>query len=166
MYVWDVDPNHGKEIREERWQRLKEEKTMTFESEHKTRDGEVYPVEITNHYIEFGGVEYEFAFVKDISERKEREKELEELSERYNSLYEGSQDAVYVHDFEGNFIDADPTALDMFGYSEEEIQSLSFEDLLTEDQLPKAEKVLEQILETGVQEETSEFKIKRKMEIS
>ncbi len=74
MHVWDIDPDHGEEIREERWEKLKEEKTMTFESEHETKSGEVYPVEITNHYIEFRGEEYEFAFAKDITGLKKAKK--------------------------------------------------------------------------------------------
>ena len=80
MAVWSVDPNHEKELREERWQKLKEEKTMTFESKHETKDGEVYPVEITNHYIDFGGDEYEFAFAKDITDRKKAKKRTDFLN--------------------------------------------------------------------------------------
>ncbi len=71
MHVWDVDPNHGEDLREERWEKLKKEKVLNFETEHKTKDGEIYPVEITNHYLEFDGEEYEFAFAIDITERKE-----------------------------------------------------------------------------------------------
>jgi len=79
MYVWDVDPNHGKEMREKRWQKMKEEKTMNFESEHITKDGKIYPVEITNHYIEFKGKEYEFAFAQDITDRKEAQEKRDFL---------------------------------------------------------------------------------------
>lgn len=86
MHVWDVDPNHGEEIREQRWQKLKKEGSMTFESEHKTKDGEIYPVEITNHYIEFEDEEYEFAFVKDITKRKKAEKELLRSEEKKDFL--------------------------------------------------------------------------------
>ncbi len=79
MHVWDVDPNHGEDIRKERWEKLKDEKVLKFESEHKTKDGEVYPVEITSHYLEHGGEKYEFAFAKDITERKKGEEREEFL---------------------------------------------------------------------------------------
>ncbi len=98
MYVWEIDPNHGKNIREERWQKLKEEESMTFESEHETKDGEIYSVEITNHYIEFEGNKYEFAFAKDISERKEKERALK----RKNRYLEHTPEFVTVIDQDGN----------------------------------------------------------------
>lgn len=97
MSIWDVSPDYEKDSREERWQKLKEEKTMTFESEHETSDGEVYPVEITNHHIEFEGREYEFAFAKDISQRKEKEKELK----RKNRYLDHTPEYVTVVDGEG-----------------------------------------------------------------
>ncbi len=82
MHIWDLDPDHGKDIREERWELLKEKGALNFESEHQTKEGEVYPVEITSQYIEHGGEEYEFAFARDITERKKREQELKR-KERY-----------------------------------------------------------------------------------
>lgn len=78
MYVWDVDPNpeHAGETREERWKKLKEQEVIHFETDHKTKEGEIYPVSVTSHYIEHGGKEYEFAFVRDITDRKESKLKL------------------------------------------------------------------------------------------
>lgn len=79
MHVWDIDPNHGEDIRKERWEKLKKEKVLNFETEHKTKDGETYPVEIISHYIEHNGDEYEFAFVRDITKRRKAEEREEAL---------------------------------------------------------------------------------------
>ena len=88
-----------------------------------------------------------------------RQKEIEE---RYLSLFNHSRDAVYFHDFEGNFIDANDVALNMLGYSRDDIPNLNFVDLLSEDQLTAAMSFLKELLETGAQSDTAEFILKRK----
>jgi len=62
----------------------------------------------------------------EIEERKQAEKALRESEEKYKALFDRSLDCVYVHDFEGNFIDANPAALDLLGYTKEEIPSVNF----------------------------------------
>ena len=78
MSVWDVDPNFSEEDWRDKWKKLKEEKVQDLESEHSTADGQTYPVEITSHYIKYNGDEYEFAFARDITDRKQSQRKLEE----------------------------------------------------------------------------------------
>ncbi|MFP4202371.1 MAG: HD domain-containing phosphohydrolase, partial [Candidatus Acetothermia bacterium] len=85
MKVWDVDPNPGypKNKRTQWWKRLKEEGPLNFESAHRTKAGETYPVQVNSHYLQYKGKEYEFAFAKDITEQKET---LEQLQQSENKL--------------------------------------------------------------------------------
>ncbi|MFP4507778.1 MAG: HD domain-containing phosphohydrolase [Candidatus Acetothermia bacterium] len=85
MKVWDVDPNPGypKNKRTQWWKRLKEEGPLNFESAHRTKAGETYPVQVNSHYLQYKGKEYEFAFAKDITEQKET---LEQLQRSENKL--------------------------------------------------------------------------------
>ena len=78
----DIVPGYSKERRQRYWQKLKEEKMLVFESEHQSRSGETFPVEVTTRYLKFNDKEYEFAFVQDITERKAKEKKLKHLSYR------------------------------------------------------------------------------------
>jgi PAS domain-containing protein len=80
----------------------------------------------------------------DIKKRQEAEEALRENDERYKALFERSLDVVYLHDFDGNFLDVNKSALDLLGYSREDIPSLNFASLLDPEQLPIA---LESILE-------------------
>jgi PAS domain S-box-containing protein/putative nucleotidyltransferase with HDIG domain len=96
------------------------------------------------------------------SRRESVEAHLQEIEERYLSLFNHSRDAVYFHDFEGNFIDANDVALDLLGYAREDITNLNFTSLLSEDQLPRALDFLAELLETGTQEELAEFKLRCK----
>ena len=37
------------------------------------KDGQLFPVEVINNYVEYDGKEYDVAFLRDITERKEAE---------------------------------------------------------------------------------------------
>jgi PAS domain S-box-containing protein len=99
---------------------------------------------------------------EDITERKLAEEKLKQSEERYTALFERSNDAVYTCDFDGNFIDANPTALKMLGYTKVEISSIDFSSLLSKEQLPLAFEKLKEIFETGTQKEITEYRLRRK----
>lgn len=89
----------------------------------------------------------------------EKEKELEE---RCRALFDRTLYCVYVHDFEGNFLDANETALNLLGYTRDEISSLDFTSLLDEDQLKTARKATKDLLKSGVQETPIEYRLRKK----
>jgi diguanylate cyclase (GGDEF)-like protein/PAS domain S-box-containing protein len=64
----------------------------------------------------------------DITERKKAETAVLENEERYRNLFEDSRDAIVVTDGEGFFLDLNRAALDLFGYSEEEMRSKNFRE--------------------------------------
>lgn len=61
------------------WEELKKQGTISFETDHKRKDGRKFPVEISANYLEFEGKEYNCAFAHDITKRKKFEKERENL---------------------------------------------------------------------------------------
>ncbi len=99
---------------------------------------------------------------KGDTQRRRAEEALISTEEKYKALFERSRDGIYINDFDGNIIDANQSALDMLGYKKEEIPSINYASLLSEDQLPLAFKKLEELIETGVQKEPSEFRLNKK----
>ena len=93
---------------------------------------------------------------------KRAEEVLQESEERYRALFDRSLDLVYIFDFEGRFIDANAAALNRLGYTKEEIHSINFTSLLSEDQLPIAFKSLQEIRETGIQKNPTELRLRHK----
>jgi PAS domain S-box-containing protein len=79
MTVHDIDPNFPEAAWPEHWQEVRRRGAFIVESQHRTREGKVFPVEIKVNYLEFEGEEYNCAFARDITERQEAEKEKEKM---------------------------------------------------------------------------------------
>ncbi|KKN10702.1 hypothetical protein LCGC14_1033940 [marine sediment metagenome] len=78
MSVDDIAPGRLEDIWPEYWKELSEKGSIVFESEHKRKDGSVFPVEISVNYMKFGLKEYNCAFARDITERKAAEKKIKD----------------------------------------------------------------------------------------
>ncbi|MCE5265346.1 MAG: PAS domain S-box protein [Deltaproteobacteria bacterium] len=92
----------------------------------------------------------------------ETEDALKAADERYRSLFERSHDIIYIHDFNGNCLDANPAALTLMGYGKNDLPSLNLMDLVSPDQLPLLRERLRELKETGNQKTRTEFRVRRK----
>jgi len=90
------------------------------------------------------------------------EKTIAATEERYKALFDRTLYCVYVHDLEGRFLDANTCALELLGYTRDDIPSLSLSSLLNEDQLHKALEVVGEIKQTGSQSTPTEYRLKKK----
>ncbi len=92
-------------------------------------------------------------------------KKLEKLKDwegRYKALFDRSLYYVFVHDLEGNYIDANKAALNLLGYKKKDIPHLNFTSLLDEEQMPLAKKTLAEIIKSGYQNNPTQYKLKKK----
>ena len=62
----------------------------------------------------------------------------DETTERYRSLFTHSPHAALSFDLEGRFVDVNPVAVALSGYTREELCSMHFSELLAEEDLPRA----------------------------
>jgi PAS domain S-box-containing protein len=81
MSLTDIEHNLSNEFWQERFEELKKEGSLTFESIHLRKDHSTFPVQITATFLEFANNEYIFVFVTDITKRKQAEEEIKELAE-------------------------------------------------------------------------------------
>ncbi|WP_226039744.1 PAS domain S-box protein [Natrinema sp. DC36] len=95
-----------------------DEPSRTFEMALETVHGDVLDAE--NHMALLPTVDGEFAgtagVIRDITERKERERELQATSARLEALFENTPDMINVLDTEGTIVDANRTLSEELGY--------------------------------------------------
>lgn len=63
------------------WKKLKKAKKLTFEAQHRHKDGHLYEVEITGNFIIFEGQEFSCSIVRDLKKKKMEEDILKMISE-------------------------------------------------------------------------------------
>jgi PAS domain S-box-containing protein len=71
--------------------------------------------------MSLNGEKYLITVITDITERTEVEEALRASETRYRMVVENTNDAIYVHDFEGNIMDVNENACRMSGYNREEL---------------------------------------------
>lgn len=86
--VWDWDPNFTPEVWDGFIADFRTTRYLHFETEHRTKTGETFPVEITAHFLELEPENLIMAFVHDISERKAAEAALREQQRDLEKLVE------------------------------------------------------------------------------
>ena len=107
MTVPDLDPDYQLSRWTQHWDDLREEKRLRYETSHRTKSGEIFPVEIVANHVAFEGQEYNFAFSRDITDRKraeevlhQRERDLrtaiEERERISQDLHDGILQSLFV----------------------------------------------------------------------
>ncbi len=98
MTVYDIDPDFAQEFWPDHWAEVKRKGSFVAESHHRTKDGRIFPVEISVNYLEFGGKEYNCAFARDISERKQILEAIQLSKREWVSTFDAMSDWVSLID--------------------------------------------------------------------
>ena len=70
------------------------------------------------------------AILEDVTQRKQTEQALKDSEERYRTLVEGANDAVFLETFDGHIVDINTKACEMLGYTRSELLHLIMADLV------------------------------------
>jgi PAS domain S-box-containing protein len=79
MSIHDFVPGFPRERWPYHWQALKKSGALSFEVRAQAKDGRRFPVVVSANMFESEGREYDIAFMRDISQRKDAEEEKERL---------------------------------------------------------------------------------------
>ncbi|MCB9058379.1 MAG: PAS domain S-box protein [Calditrichae bacterium] len=67
--------------------------------------------------------------LRDITARKQAEEQLRQSEEKYRDLINGMNDTIWVIDYDTKILDVNNTAIDILGYSREELLSMKITDI-------------------------------------
>lgn len=129
MGVSDIDPDFPAERWPGHWKALRRNKVMTFESHHRTKQGHVFPVEITGNFMAFEGREYVFAFVRDITERKRAEEALREHRHQLLQIIDTVPHMIFVKDKKERFLLANRATADAYQKEPRDLIGLRRDDV-------------------------------------
>ena len=92
----------------------------TLETVACRKDGKTFPVETSMFGSEINGEYILTSFVRDITERKQADKELEETKDHLDNIIESSLDAIVISDDAGYVTKVNKAFLELLGYEEKE----------------------------------------------
>jgi diguanylate cyclase (GGDEF)-like protein/PAS domain S-box-containing protein len=97
---------------------------------------------------------------QEIAERKRAEEALQENEKKFRILFEQSNDAIFIHDDQGHMLDVNPRAMDMLGYSREEMLALPTTDYHPPEVVKDAIVAFNKLVKTGHVRFDSKFRKK------
>ena len=132
-----------------------QEGPQLFEWRQQHRDGHTVPVEGHLTVVTVGGCERVLTSVRDITERKRRERE-------YEQIFDSVNDAIAVHDTEtGAIVDINDSYLDLYGYDRETVLEAGMDELSATDEGytdERARELVTDVAERGT-DETVEWRV-------
>jgi len=140
-----------------------EKSPVTFETVHKRRDGTRFPVEITASVIRIGNQRRLISLVRDISNRKRAELELQASNERLHLATEASRVGIWEWNVITNKIRWDNQMFEIYGIAPTQDGFIAYSTwsgaVLPED-LPRQEELLQDTIRRGGHG-NREFRIQR-----
>jgi PAS domain S-box-containing protein/putative nucleotidyltransferase with HDIG domain len=111
------------------------------------KDGTHHWFEMYAHIVDFKGSPAVQGLFFDITKRKHAEMILIQAEEKFRSIFDCANDAIFIHDMDGKFLEVNKTACDRLGYTREELLTMGHTDIHSADfkqLLPQRIKELEQ----------------------
>ena len=128
------------------------------------KNGNVIGVEFDGNirYDGEGNFKQTHCVLRNITERKKAEQDLQESKDRYATIIEHCKEAYYIHDSQHRISYISPQCEQIFGYSPEEM-TVKWTSLATDDPInQKGYELTEKALETGIRQEPYLLELRRK----
>ncbi len=101
---------------------IKKGKAMVNENRIRSKSGRIYLVEWHGRTVhKKNDFDFFLGVGIDITDWKSAEEKLRKSEAKYRTIVENTNDAIYIHDFEGNIIDVNENACRMVGYTKDEL---------------------------------------------
>lgn len=110
-------------------QQIKLENHPPIEMKIKDNYGNSTSVEVNANLVNLGGENLIQSILRDITERKQAERQLKESEKKFRHLFVHSPFAIVLLNLKGIIVDCNPATEDLLGYKKKELVNKDFSDL-------------------------------------
>jgi PAS domain S-box-containing protein len=142
------------EDRQEEFQGLLEkarrgESIAREELKRRTKDGRLIDIRAWSAplFDADGNITTEISVIEDFTEQKRAEEALRESEERFRAIFESAPIAMAVRHLEDDSLQINQAFQEMLGYTAEEFQGMSFNDITHPDDLPESVRLFQELTE-------------------
>ena len=127
MSIFDLDPDYQPGVWRPHFEDLKRRGNITLETRHQRKDGHIYPIEVSANYVHIGDQEFNFCFLRDISERKQAEQALQSSKERFKTMFvQAPLGIALIDSLTGRIWEVNPRFAAIAGRSMEEMTNIDW----------------------------------------
>jgi PAS domain S-box-containing protein len=131
MFVPDLNPDMPLTSWPAHWQRLREAQHLHFATRHRHRQGQDIAVEVELNFIEFDGQEYNFAFIRDLTLRKQDEAQIQRSADLLRGAIDAVDEAFVLFDREDRLVYCNAKYVELYRDLQDQLQpGARFEDLI------------------------------------
>lgn len=109
------------------------------------KDGSTFPLELSLSEMYIGNQKMFTAIVRDITERKFSQMQLQESEERYRDLFENANDLIHIAHMDGRFLYVNRAWRETLGYEEEEVSGLRLSRIVHHEERERFLQYLERV---------------------
>jgi PAS domain S-box-containing protein len=120
MSIDQLDPNITPEIWAKRWEELRQQKLLRYESTHRTSSDEEFPVEVTTNLLVREGRMLHCVIVRDITSRKRAELALLRSHQMTRAIIDAFPGRISALDASSRFLLMNRRQAEMFGTTPDE----------------------------------------------
>jgi len=164
MTTMDIDRHYDAVSRKKLWNKVQQEGSTLFETEHTRKDGTTFPVEISSNILNFGSKKYNCTFVRDITERKRAAEALLESEERFRNMLQNVPTvAVQGYREDGTIYYWNKASENFYGYTAEEVIGRNLLDtIIPPEMVDEVKDALEYMSSSGIPIPSGELSLMKK----
>ncbi|MFN8530604.1 MAG: PAS domain S-box protein [Anaerolineae bacterium] len=137
MRIQDLNVLTDEQVSAEMKRAVSQNQTF-FEFRHRLASGEIRDVDVFSSPVNAPEGQYLYSIIVDVTGKRQSEI-------RYRSLFEQSNDAVFVFDLTGHHLQVNQRAAEMLGYTQEELIGKSYLDFVAPDDQPNSADMLQRV---------------------
>jgi PAS domain S-box-containing protein len=119
--VWELDQDIDREEARALWDGMAVGDRREIEGRYQRRDGSTFPVEIHLRRLDFAGEDRFMAISRDVTDRKDRERDLEAARRRLEAIRENTTMPMFMKDDDGRYVFVNRGYRELFDLTDEEV---------------------------------------------